>query len=85
MKWKIVADLVSNGADDNVMSINGKPEGETVSFKMLDDDNNLYYLGVAEKGPHDSEEGFEPLDDFGKPNAGCTSIEYLTEKGWETL
>lgn len=29
---------------------------------------------------------FAPLDDFGLPNAGCTSIEYLNRKcRWEVL
>ena len=33
-----------------------------------------------------SEEGFEPLDQFGTPNAGCTEIRYLEKGGkWVTL
>lgn len=40
-------------------------------FRMLDDDGEVYYYGVASEGVD-----FEPLDDFGTPNAGCTSIEY---------
>jgi len=33
------------------------------------------------------EEGFEPLDDFGTPAAGCTSIKYKNPKtgAWEIL
>lgn len=27
------------------------------------------------------EEGFGPLDDFGRPNAGCTEIRYFDKKG----
>lgn len=43
-----------------------------VKFQMFDDDMNLYYEGkiIGEYS------GFEPLDDFGMPNAGCTSIWY---------
>jgi len=37
---------------------------------MFDDDMNLYYEGKI-IGDYD---GFEPLDDFGMPNARCTSI-----------
>ncbi len=43
-------------------------------FQMKDDDGNIYYRGWC---IHDGgEEMFAPLDDFGQPNAGCTSIEY---------
>lgn len=30
-------------------------------------------------------ETFEPLDDFGTPNAGCTYIQYLQGGKWSTL
>ena len=39
-------------------------------FEMLDDDGQLYYTGMI----YGEYTGFEPLDDFGTPNAGCTSI-----------
>ena len=39
-------------------------------FKMYDGDGELYYEGVI-SGKYS---GFEPLDDFGRPNAGCVSI-----------
>ena len=39
-------------------------------FSMYDDDDNCYYEGMI-YGDYD---GFEPLDDFGMPNAGCTYI-----------
>lgn len=42
------------------------------TFEMRDDDGELYYTGRI-VGEYD---GFEPLDDFGRPNAGCTSIRY---------
>jgi hypothetical protein len=49
---------------------------------MYDDDGKLYYAGTI-WGDYD---GFEPLDDFGMPNAGCTSIEYKNDAGtWEVL
>jgi len=41
-----------------------------VKFQMFDDDMNLYYEGKI----IGNYSGFEPLDDFGMPNAGCTSI-----------
>ena len=47
-------------------------ENYGVTFQMFDDDMNLYYEGKI-VGDYT---GFEPLDDFGIPNAGCTSIWY---------
>ena len=44
-------------------------------FSLYDDDEVLYYKGVI-VGDYD---GFEPLDDFGMPNAGCTGIKYEGE------
>lgn len=41
-------------------------------FKMYDDDMNHYYEGRI-VGDYS---GFEPLDDFGMPDSGCTSIWY---------
>ena len=41
-------------------------------FRMSDDDGEIYYYGYI-VGDY---EGFEPLDDFGLPNAGCAHIEY---------
>jgi hypothetical protein len=47
---------------------------------------NLYYTGrFAPAGLSDAEEGFGPLDDFGKPNAGAVTIKYNRADGWETL
>lgn len=47
-------------------------QGEGVRFKMYDDDMTLYYEGKAINCD------FEPLDHYGEPNAGCTSIWYAT-------
>lgn len=41
-------------------------------FRMLDDDGEVYYMGKI-VGDYD---GFEPLDDLGMPDAGCTEIQY---------
>lgn len=51
-------------------------------FRLYDDDKTLYYEGFM---VHDgSSDGFEPLDDFGEPNAGCTRIAYWENGKWET-
>ncbi len=46
----------------------------TRAFIMYDDDGIWYYRGRY-AGP-DGDEMFAPLEDFGTPNAGCTSIRY---------
>jgi len=53
------------------------------NFRMYDDDGELYYEGRI-TGDY---EGFEPLDDFGTPNAGCTHIKYpgKAPDSWEVL
>lgn len=49
-------------------------------FRMYDDDGNLYYEGRA------NDICFDPIDDFGEPNAGCTRIDFRNEEGtWQTL
>jgi len=50
-------------------------------FRMLDDDGEVYYYGRIIGGS-----GFEPLYDFGEPNAGCTEIQYIGSNGkWGPL
>ena len=46
-----------------------------VTFKMYDDDHELYYTGKI-VGDY---AGFEPLDEFGMAYAGCTGIKYNGE------
>ena len=65
-----------------------------MKFRMLDDDGELYYEGRLIFHPkYDAPDmQFEPLDDFGMPNAGCTEIQYKSDpeinhtgQEWETL
>jgi hypothetical protein len=41
-----------------------------VRFSLYDDDDECYYEGML----YGDYEGFEPLDDFGTPNAGCVKM-----------
>lgn len=75
--------------------------GEGKRFRMLDDDGEIYYYGrwlekddcteVYEEGMFGGDSECAPFDDFGRPNAGCTQLEYAEghdEKGkvkWEGL
>lgn len=55
--------------------------GEGFRFRMLDDDDLTYYHGLSSEA-----DSFDPLDDFGTPNAGCTDIQYRGRSGgWESL
>ena len=56
-------------------------------FRLLDGDNIVYYEGsfYCTDDESNGEEGFSPLDDYGMPNAGCTSIEYWIDGKWVTL
>jgi hypothetical protein len=58
-----------------------------VEFQMLDDDGTLYYEGkIAWAVDYKGGSGFEPLEDFGRANAGCTEIRYRDTDGeWRTL
>lgn len=62
---------------------------DLLPFRLLDDDGVIYYEGmmVPLEEHDDYSDGFEPLDDFGGPNAGCTNLEYVDAKTdcWELL
>jgi hypothetical protein len=75
--------------------------GEGTRFRLLDDDGEIYYYGRQletsecteeyENGFWGAESEFAPLDNFGRPNAGCTELQYPNgkdDKGkviWTTL
>lgn len=83
-------------APDELLARLKASKSDGVKFKMYDDDGELYYTGrilaLNDDGtemsyPECGEEFFAPLDDFGMPNAGCTSIHYQnpTTGAWEAL
>ena len=89
MAWFIDEDLVDDGeavGQWNARFKNPESDIETCKricgckFRMLDDDGMVYYVGYS----NDSS-SFQPLDDFGMPNAGCTDIQYLENGKWESL
>jgi len=75
-RWKITKDHIGTdskgicGPSDtgNDLAITDNRE----HFVMKDDDGETYYEGEI----YGDFNGFEPLDDYGTPNAGCTSIFY---------
>lgn len=88
--WVITKDYLANaesgpgGTNSNAVGVNG-PRGHTVPlemikangtrFQMFDDDDVLYYEGYGLL----CESGYEPLYEFGLPNAGCTQIKWESE------
>lgn len=90
MPWIIDEDLIASpsarpGTNCNAVGLVGpgsyKGDGSelTARFQMLDDDGEVYYRGRCHKY------SFGPMDDFGTPNAGCTTIQYMVNGKWETL
>ena len=79
-RWKITKDHIETDAkgicgpcdtgDDLTITDNRQ------HFVMKDDDGETYYEGEI----YGDFDGFEPLDDFGMPNAGCTEIYYKGEQ-----
>lgn len=75
-----------NMADHHVLQRLRENPRYGVKFRMYDDDGNLYYAGRISPKAADLN-GFQPLDNFGTPNAGCTEIRYYNAAThcWETL
>jgi hypothetical protein len=76
-RWKITKDhtespdSVNNAAGtEGPRNLDKTLRTNPATFKLYDDDSNLYYEGML----YGDYEGFEPLDDFGTPNAGCTKM-----------
>ena len=79
--WAIKNQAVSNGPF-TIEQIYDHPLKEP--FRLLDDDGEIYYEGFFVSLSDDAT-GFEPLDDFGRPDSGCTSIQYRENGQWKTL
>lgn len=88
--WLITRDCVSHQESRGTIGPRGCPltaeeiTAVGIPFRILDDDGEVYYEGIY-SGP-DDESLFAPLDDFGMPNAGATTIQYRNATGeWEAL
>lgn len=86
--WMITKDLIDDGQSKDVRSGGTATEEEILrygkKFRMLDGDDEVYYEGLSIET--DETDGFEPLDEFGMPNAGCTDIQYKNDFGhWTPL
>ena len=87
MAWIITKDLIDTDAVGvfgprgvSETAVSALKAGDGFKFRMLDDDGEVYYRGLS-----DEPDTFDPLDDFGTPNAGCTDIQYSGRGGWTSL
>ena len=74
-RWVITEDIIGDGRDTGMQgpaNLNVDLTSNRDTFELYDDDKILYAKGTI-YGDYD---GFEPLDDFGEGNWGCTGIKY---------
>lgn len=95
-QWTITKDLLAEpddppGTNGNAAGLVGPRNApltaaqiandpKAIAFRLYDDDSTLCYEGFLL-----GDDEFAPLDDFGEPNAGCTSAAILTPTGWRPL
>ena len=77
--WREIPPCNANASGMKSADYDGRVQDLAFAFRMLDDDREDYYYGLSTK------ENFDPLDNFGTPNAGCTQIEYWKDHGWKGL
>tara|TARA_R100000008_G_C3550207_1_gene149953 strand:+ start:418 stop:687 length:270 start_codon:yes stop_codon:yes gene_type:complete len=86
--WIIDKDYLNDGAEGTVgprnphaASLETLKAGYGEPLRLYDDDGNLQYE-VRIAGNYD---GFEPMDDYGRPNAATTEVRYLAQGQWKPL
>lgn len=83
--WRIVYDSLEK-KDIDIQSIDYVP-GTILphKFRLSDDDGEVYYEGFS--SGNDDQAAFAPLDDYGMPSDGCTTIEYydIATNTWSVL
>jgi hypothetical protein len=91
--WVITVDKIDSGASVGVSGPYGATDDQVALaakgrvFRLRDDDGIVYFHGRIWNDPitgEGTEDDFGPLEDYGEA-FGCTEIQYLTGKAWETL
>jgi len=90
--WIIDRDHLSGGDDSDAGTVGPRfaPDslladlkaGKGTLFRLFDDDGELYYSGRIVFADPDEGVGLEPLDDYGAPNAGCTTMHAFERGVW---
>lgn len=57
---------------------------EAKKFRLVDDDD-IVYCGGYFVDLAGNASGFEPKDNFGEPELGCTTIQYYEDGVWKSL
>lgn len=73
------------GATEEQIALAKSHTSGSVSFKMYDDDGVHYYTGRIWHKGGENHCDFQPLQDFGTPNAGCTEIAYMVNGKWQKI
>jgi hypothetical protein len=94
--WIIISDHYTIPGEESIEGVSGPKDASDEltleamaygdKFRMRDGDGILYATGKI-SGDYD---GFEPLNDYGTPSFGCTTIEFYVEDSpgswrWNTL
>lgn len=80
--WQITRDIVDEGRYNGTIGPRGYDtyiDHDPITFSLYDDDGECYAIGTL----YGDYSGFEPLDDFGAPNWGCTYIKLKNSKTGE--
>ena len=75
MAWKITKTFLEGESRAKSRGFETHAAKATHRFRLYDDDNELYFEGVST-----SDSSFAPLDSYGMPGFGCTSIRYWEKR-----
>lgn len=87
MAWKIDRDYIDAGAESAVgtESLGPKLAGPTFGFRLLDDDGEVYYHGVADEAAvveDDEVGGLYEANRWGMGYAGAVDLQIRARDGW---
>ena len=87
--WKLTKNLIGSRMPESWDWKEAEHASKAIhKFRLYDDDGILYYEGIS-----CCDSSFDPLEDWGLPNAGCTEIRYWSKPvrdpngsfAWRTL
>lgn len=87
MAWKITHDYLDTGAESAVgtASLGDELTGSTFRFRLLDDDQIVYYGGVADAAAAERDDevgGLYEANRWGETYAGAVWLQVRARDGW---
>lgn len=76
MAWQITKTFLDGESSAMSRGFNKHAAKATHRFRMYDDDGTCYFEGLST-----SDSSFAPLDDYGTPGYGCTTMSYWEQRG----